>query len=100
SVEKLRADVPGVNILERRTPRLSGADAFEIAIAFARGDEKLRGRQLFALNGNVSLTLSYIARDAQLEKHEKTVSNIVDSVRFILTRSRLTTQSAWQHIQL
>jgi hypothetical protein len=66
SIEKLRYDVPGVNILERHFRQLGKSDAYELLFAAESGGARVKGKQIYALDGNVAYTLTALAPE---EKH-------------------------------
>jgi hypothetical protein len=66
SIEKLRYDVPGVTILERHFRQLGKSDAYELLFAAESGGARVKGKQIYALDGNVAYTLTALAPE---EKH-------------------------------
>jgi len=79
SVDKLRSEVPGCNIVDRAFTRLHNVDAYEITFTFNEGDDVIKGLQVFAMSGNTAYTITYVAASEAFDDHAGVAAEMIES---------------------
>ena len=79
ALERLRDQIPGVNVLARRARLVGGTDGFQVEFASAGPEGRRRGLQLFGLRGNVAFTLTVLGPDPASAAFAPVLERIVAS---------------------
>jgi hypothetical protein len=80
SVDKLRSDVPGCNIVDRAFRKLHKVDAYQITFTFNEGDALIKGLQVFAMSGNTAYTVTFVAPSNEFDGHAGMAAEMIDSL--------------------
>ena len=83
SIESLRSRLPGCSLSGRLHRSLAGVDAYQVDYAATDRGERLRGRQVFVVHGNVAITATYVAREAKFDEHLDAYDAILDTFQLI-----------------